>query len=144
MASFIKSEQRICEMEENAKIQDGNHKMLSISISKSNKLHVLLHLSTYRLQVNILWYVNDIFCSLDQFFMLFIQFTPTFFPTFYKGLLFTGVNRLSNICNKPPKKNTLKLSPVSLTKFIYTFLQWPLGSRVMILTCNKIKHMGNM
>ena len=47
--------ERVGEMEENAKInQDDGNKMLSISILKLNKLHVLLHFSTYKLRGNIL------------------------------------------------------------------------------------------
>ena len=36
------------EMGENAKRQDGNYKMLSISILKSIKLHVLLYFATQK------------------------------------------------------------------------------------------------
>ena len=43
----------------------GGDKMLSILILKLNKLHVLLYFSTYKLRVNLMWYVNNIFCFLD-------------------------------------------------------------------------------
>ena len=68
-------------MEENVKIQDGGNK--TPSILKLNKLHVLLHLSIKELQVNILWYVKNIFC----FYVLY-SFTCTFFR-FYIGLILT-------------------------------------------------------
>ena len=38
--------ERVDEMEENAKTQDGGNKTLSILVSILNKLRVLLHLST--------------------------------------------------------------------------------------------------
>ena len=69
MAKFMG---RVGEMENNAKsqdgghkYQDGSHKMLSISILMLNKLHVLLHFSTYKVRVNILWFVHNIFSFLD-------------------------------------------------------------------------------
>ena len=49
-------------MEENAKIQDGGDKALSISIFKLNKLNVLLYLSMYRLWVNVLRFEKNIVC----------------------------------------------------------------------------------
>ena len=52
-------------MEENVKSQDCSDKMLSISILKLNKLHVLLYFKTYKLQINILSYVKNIFSFLD-------------------------------------------------------------------------------
>ena len=51
-------------MGENAKRQDGDHRMLWISLLKSIKLHVL-YFSTQRLRVNIFLYVKNIFCRLD-------------------------------------------------------------------------------
>ena len=38
--------QRVCEMEKNAKSQDGGDKILLNKILKLNKLHALLNLST--------------------------------------------------------------------------------------------------
>ena len=58
MAGFIKNEQRVGEMEENTKGQDGSDKTLSISILKLNKQHVLLYFSTYMLRVN-----NSVVCK---------------------------------------------------------------------------------
>ena len=52
-------------MEENAKVQDGGDKTLSILILKLNKLHVLLYFLTHKLQVNILWIVKNIFSFID-------------------------------------------------------------------------------
>ena len=60
-------------MEENAKIQDGDDKMLSILILKLSKLHVLLYFSTYKLRVNMLCYIKNIFCFLDELIMFSIQ-----------------------------------------------------------------------
>ena len=47
------------------KNQDGDNKTLLIFILKLNKLHVLLHISTEQLWVNIFCYVISIFCILD-------------------------------------------------------------------------------
>ena len=52
-------------MEENAKRQDGDDKTLSILILKFNTLHVLFLFSTYKLRLNILWYIKNIFCFLE-------------------------------------------------------------------------------
>ena len=38
--------QRVGEMEENAKSQEGGNKMLSVLILKLNKVHVILYFST--------------------------------------------------------------------------------------------------
>ena len=46
MATFLKFMGRVCEMEENAKCQDGDDKTPLIFILKLNKLHVLLYFST--------------------------------------------------------------------------------------------------
>ena len=55
-------------MEENAKKrQDGGNKTLSISNLNLKKLHVLLHISTYELWVNIFCYVINIFCFLINY-----------------------------------------------------------------------------
>ena len=51
-------------MDENVKSQEGSDKTLSVLIFKLNKLRVLCF-STYELQVNILWYVKNIFRHLD-------------------------------------------------------------------------------
>ena len=51
---LLSFEERVYEMEKNAKSQDGNHKTSSMLILKWNKLHVILHRSTYKLWVNIL------------------------------------------------------------------------------------------
>ena len=59
-------EQRVGEMEENAKSQDGGDQSLSILVLKLNKLHVLLHFSTYKLWVNVLWYARNIWRALFQ------------------------------------------------------------------------------
>ena len=54
-------------MEENIKSQDGSDKTLLILILKLNKLHVLLYFSSYKFRVNVdlLWYVKNIFCISD-------------------------------------------------------------------------------
>ena len=52
-------------MEENVKSQDDGDEMLSIFILMFDKLHVVLYFSTYKVQVNILWYVKNIFSFPD-------------------------------------------------------------------------------
>ena len=75
--------QRVGEMEENAKRKAKMTaiKHLSISILKLNKLHVLLHFSLEKLHVNILWYVKNITCFLDQLFTFSIHL-PAISPLF--------------------------------------------------------------
>ena len=66
MASFIKYMGReLVKWKRMQKRQDGGDKTLSALILKLNKLHGLLHLSTYKLWVNILWYVMNITSSVD-------------------------------------------------------------------------------
>ena len=48
------------------KKEDGGDKTPLISISKFNKLDVLLYFSTYKLWVKLLWYAKNTFCILDQ------------------------------------------------------------------------------
>ena len=74
-------------MEENSKIQDGVE-TLWISILKLNELHILLYFSTYKLWVNILWYVKNIFCFFRLIIYVLYSFTHTF-STFYKGSFFS-------------------------------------------------------
>ena len=81
-------EQGVDEMENNAKIQDGSIIMLSISILKLNKLHVLLYLLTYTLRVNILWSVKNIFLLFRLIIYVLYSFIHTF-SCLYIGLLFT-------------------------------------------------------
>ena len=89
-------------MEENAKCLDGGDKTLSISILKLNNLHVLLYFFTYKLRVDILWYVKTICCFLDSYVLY--SFTHTF-STYYVGLLFAHTVRwheslylMCNVC----------------------------------------------
>ena len=42
------------------KSQDGGDKTASIKTLKLDKLHVLIHVSTYKLWVNVSWYVKNI------------------------------------------------------------------------------------
>ena len=70
-----------------------------ILILKLSKLHVLLHVSTYKLRVNILWYVNNIFSFLDYLFTFSIHLptlSPRFTYDYSSPVLYYGVNLLSS------------------------------------------------
>ena len=78
-------------MEENAKIQDGSDKTLLISISMVNKQYVLLYFSTYKLWMNTLWYVQNIF----GLFRLIIYVLYSFTRTYY--LLSTFISKVNKL-----------------------------------------------
>ena len=100
MATFIKlMERKLVKWKRKAKMPVK--KMMSISISMLNKLHASLYLSMYKLWVNILWYITNIFSFFILIIYVLFAFTHTV-SNFYIGLLFTrtiyikhGMNFLS-------------------------------------------------
>ena len=58
--------------------QDGGDKTLAIWILKSIKLNVLLYFVMDKQRVNILWYINNTFCFLDELFMFSIYLVKPF------------------------------------------------------------------
>ena len=74
-------------MKENAKIQYGGNKTPSISLLKSDKPHVLLHISTYMLRVNTFLVCKVYILLFRLFIRVLYSFTHTF-STFYIRLLY--------------------------------------------------------
>ena len=111
MSTFIKLRERVDEMEENAKSQDGRDK--PPLIFKWNKQHVLLHFLTYKLQVNIFLVCKEYILHFILIIYVLYSFTGSF-STFIIGLLFT--HTMAFIFSSYSAVRTVDYSTMSFTE----------------------------